>query len=670
MFHAFPSILPGGFVGVDVFFVISGFLISTIIFKGLELGNFSYIDFYIRRIKRIFPALIIVLIACLVFGWFALLQDEYKSLGKHVSGGAGFVSNIILWKESGYFDIAASFKPLLHLWSLGIEEQFYIIWPLIMALLWKRTPNVFMAVSILALISFSSNTWFVNSHPVATFYFPLTRFWELLIGCLLAYVTLFRGGLIIFWLSHVNINTISHSQINRKLPETFATLGILLIIAAATLLTKYKAFPGWWALLPTIGTALLIAAGPQAWINRKILSHRILVFIGLISYPLYLWHWPILSFANIVYSTPNELVRFFSVAISFVLAWLVYALIEKPIQKQRGYFAPVVLSMLVLCISAAGYVIYQQDGFPFRAANKSENNKIYTESIQKNDDIRARYKTNYCLDIYNISPLAYRYCRSYGPSNGNVIVVWGDSHAIAWSPVFFEIAKENNLRVVIFSNWGCPPLIGIRRTDGIGDAENCSSFGVGEDIFRAIQAINPKLIFMIARWSLYSNGWQIEGNLQQATHFITTDPEIPADKESSKRALQTQLVATLRLVTKEFPVTIFRTMPALKTNIEKGLIRGLPMGKTIAEHKQFESIPDKVIDQSLNQMGNLDVFDPASLLCKDICKVIINRIVYYSDDNHISAQGAMQYKELLVQKLIRQYPVAGNPDLTNHNPIP
>lgn len=144
MFHAFPSLAQGGFVGVDIFFVISGFLISSIIFKGLEQGSFSYTDFYVRRIKRIFPALILVLTTCLVIGWFTLLQYEYQSLGKHVAGGAGFVSNIILWRESGYFDTNAGFKPLLHLWSLGIEEQFYIAWPLLLVLLWKQITNLLL----------------------------------------------------------------------------------------------------------------------------------------------------------------------------------------------------------------------------------------------------------------------------------------------------------------------------------------------------------------------------------------------------------------------------------------------------------------------------------------------------------------------------------------------
>lgn len=650
-FHAFPSQVQGGFVGVDIFFVISGFLISSIIFKGLEQGSFSYTDFYVRRIKRIFPALILVLTACLVFGWFTLLQGEYKSLGKHAASGAGFISNFILWSESGYFDTAAGFKPLLHLWSLGIEEQFYIAWPLLLALLWKRMTNLLLAVSILLLMSFLSNVGLINSNPVATFYFPLTRFWELLLGSLLAYVTLFRGGLIAAALSHAGIKANHQSQVKIMLSEASASLGILLIIAAAILLNKDKAFPGWWALLPTTGTVLLIAAGSQAWLNRKVLSHRIPVFLGLISYPLYLWHWPILSFANIVnYGTPPPWVRIGAIVLSIALAWLANKLIEKPIQARRNNLVPVILSALVLFIPVAGYYIHRSDGLSFRAANKSGNLKNYTASIPKNAEIRARYITDNCNDISNISPLTNRFCRSYGPRDRDAIVVWGDSHADAWAPVFFEIANEKNLRVIILSHHGCPPIVGIRRTDGQINSQNCSLFGVGEDIVSAIQAIKPKHIFMVARWSLYAHGWLIEGNLQPATHFITTDPGAPANIDSSWRALESQLFTTLQLLTKDFPVTVFRTIPILKTHVEKGLIRNLPLEPTIAEHKIFETTPDQVIDKSLNYLGNLDVFDPASLLCDQTCRAVINGTVYYADDNHVTAQGALQFKELLVQK--------------------
>jgi peptidoglycan/LPS O-acetylase OafA/YrhL len=191
-FHAFPNGIKVGFIGVDIFFVISGYLISIIIFENLERNSFSFAEFYSRRIKRIFPALLLVLIASYTFGWFALLADDYKQLGKHIASGASFVSNLVLWSESGYFDNAAEKKPLLHLWSLGIEEQFYIIWPLLLWVAWKRRFNLLLITVVVASISFTLNIWSVNSDSVATFYSPQTRFWELLIGSCLAYLTLFK----------------------------------------------------------------------------------------------------------------------------------------------------------------------------------------------------------------------------------------------------------------------------------------------------------------------------------------------------------------------------------------------------------------------------------------------------------------------------------------------
>lgn len=193
-FHAFPNYLKGGFIGVDIFFVISGFLISTIIFENLDKGTFSFSEFYARRIKRIFPSLLLVLVTSYTFGWFVLLSDEYTQLGKHIAAGAGFVSNFALWSESGYFDNSTDTKPLLHLWSLGIEEQFYIIWPPLLYVAWKRKFNLLTLVILVAFISFLLNLKGVKHDSTATFYAPQTRFWELLCGNILAWFYLYKKG--------------------------------------------------------------------------------------------------------------------------------------------------------------------------------------------------------------------------------------------------------------------------------------------------------------------------------------------------------------------------------------------------------------------------------------------------------------------------------------------
>jgi peptidoglycan/LPS O-acetylase OafA/YrhL len=327
VFHAFPTALPGGFVGVDLFFVISGFLICTILFNSIEAGTFSVWDFYGRRIRRIFPALILVLASCYAFGWFALFADEYMQLGKHIAAGAGFVSNFVLWQESGYFDNSADTKPLLHLWSLGIEEQFYIIWPLVLWLGYRFRANLLVITVLVATVSFVLNIRGINvkNDLVATFYSPQTRFWELLLGAILAYMTLHPiqrlKGLI------------TNAEQRQKIQSAQSLLGLVLVALGVTLISKQSAFPGWWALLPTLGAVLLINAGPKALVNRYLLSNKLMVWIGLISYPLYLWHWPILSFLRIIESeVPKVELRIAALAVSFILATLTYHLVEKPIR--------------------------------------------------------------------------------------------------------------------------------------------------------------------------------------------------------------------------------------------------------------------------------------------------------------------------------------------------
>lgn len=374
LFHAFPTQLRGGFVGVDIFFVISGFLISTIIFRSLQKNDFSFIEFYAHRIKRIFPALIVVLTACYTFGWFALLPDEFKQLGKHMAAGAGFVQNLVLWKEAGYFDTASELKPLMHLWSLAIEEQFYLIYPILIWAAWRGGLNVMTVVILLALISFGLNVSWVEKEAVKTFFVPQTRFWELLAGSVLAYLQFFKrkliGDWLICWIFHRAI--FKHPPVPAKqrtvLLQLTSVFGLLLIILAVLTLHKGKLFPGWWALAPVVGAVLLIASGPNAWVNQKILGSRLMVFVGLISYPLYLWHWPILSFVRIVESEmPAQKIRIAAIAVSFVLAWLTYRFVERPIRFGQNSW--VKTAVLVILLAIAGYVgfnAFQRDGLGFR----------------------------------------------------------------------------------------------------------------------------------------------------------------------------------------------------------------------------------------------------------------------------------------------------------------
>ena len=350
LFHAFPNLLPGGFIGVDIFFVISGYLITSILLKDIQAGSYSIKTFYARRVRRIFPALSVVLLFCLALGWVVLTAVEYRALGKHVAGGAGFIANFMFWKEAGYFDAAGDTKPLLHLWSLGIEEQFYIVWPLLLYFFAKRSWNILWMIAGVALLSFALNIIRIGADPSGTFYSPFSRSWELALGAFLAYQTLHPAQVL--------------TSIIERHKSLLSGLGLIMVVIGFVVINESRAFPGWWALLPAVGSALLIASGPHALVNRFVLSQKIFIWVGLISFPLYLWHWPLLSFARIIYSeTPPFDVRVVLVVLSAVLAALTYYLIEKPIRQSSSKRPLIIaLSILMLCICIAGVVVYKPTG--------------------------------------------------------------------------------------------------------------------------------------------------------------------------------------------------------------------------------------------------------------------------------------------------------------------
>lgn len=361
IFHAFPGSMKGGYVGVDVFFVISGYLISSIIFRSLQRGDFSFSEFYAHRVNRIFPALIVVFAASYIFGYFALFPDEYKQLGKHMTAGAGFVENFVLWKEAGYFDAESVSKPMMHLWSLSIEEQYYLIYPLLIWGAWRLGISILKTVILLCLLSFALNVHDVGTDAVKTFFAPQTRFWELLVGALLAYMQLKKRDQLESWLKQSLLPS-QHSPASPstaqqwKISSILSFVGLLLIVASIFGINKNKIFPGWWALIPVLGAFLLILSGPTAWVNRNILATRGLVFIGLISYPLYLWHWPILSLARITeIKTPDPIVRVALLLVSILLALATYRFVEKPIRtSSRKKSKAAVLSFTMLLVMGGG----------------------------------------------------------------------------------------------------------------------------------------------------------------------------------------------------------------------------------------------------------------------------------------------------------------------------
>jgi len=371
LYHAFPASLKGGFTGVDVFFVISGYLITAHIFTSLEQDKFSFLDFFQRRIRRIFPALIVVMACSLIFGWFALISEEFQQLGKHVASGAAFIVNFILVDESGYFDTAADTKPMLHLWSLAVEEQFYLLWPVVLWLAWRQCFSLIWITVMIAVASFYFNLRSVDSNPTEVFFWPFGRFWEMLSGSALAWLMLYKSDVIDRakicvdkCIGQMSPLSFERGQIACS-ENAMALAGGALLIYGFVEINSNVPFPSTWALIPVCGTILIIAAGANAWVNRIFMMNPVAVWFGLISYPLYLWHWPILSFLQIFESgeLPHRDARIIAVFLAILLAWLTVRFVETPLRfgRQNVHLKTIGLTGAMIFVGVVGLLISRID---------------------------------------------------------------------------------------------------------------------------------------------------------------------------------------------------------------------------------------------------------------------------------------------------------------------
>ncbi|MEM9422837.1 MAG: acyltransferase family protein [Pseudomonadota bacterium] len=401
--------------------MISGFLITHIIFDEMDKGKFSFAGFFGRRIRRIFPALALVMASSLVAGWYLLFPDQYEQLGRHIAGGAFFVVNFLLVAEAGYFDAAAETKAMLHLWSLAVEEQFYIIWPLLIWLAFKFRFSRFALLCCIALASFCLNIKFVSTEPEATFFYPFGRFWELLCGSFLAWVFLYRRD----WISHLCSETEDDSKA-RVTANTVGALGLLFLIASVLIIDTEKSFPGYWAVLPVSGAMLIIASGPHAFTTRIFFMNPVAIWFGLISYPLYLLHWPLLTFLR---SSSAKEISLVSVAIAIVLsialAWVTYQAIEKPIRfpaKRRSKTLG-----LVICLFALGFA-----GLAVKEAEGLADRKLRNGFTM--GDLADVTSINYGLDRACTPDETFQDQRCSSAHRPNVLL-WGDSYAMHLAPV-------------------------------------------------------------------------------------------------------------------------------------------------------------------------------------------------------------------------------------------
>jgi peptidoglycan/LPS O-acetylase OafA/YrhL len=488
-YHAFPNWIPGGFVGVDIFFVISGYLITTILLSNLAADRFSIANFYGRRIKRIFPALILVLIFSAVVGWFSLFAFEYEALGTQIAATSAFVSNFLLWSEAGYFAKAAETKPLLHLWSLAIEEQFYIFWPIFLLVVWRIRLNVIWTFVAALAASFAFNIHTLHSDPVADFYSPLARFWELLAGAILAELTLNTPAWFAIAEGRFNVAISHRCRINMRVSDLKAPVGLALIVVAVFALNQNSHFPGYFALLPVIGACLIISARQKSWSNDVLLSGRAMVWIGLISYPLYLWHWPLLSFARIISGkVPSPGIALLLVLASIVFATMTFLFIERPIRLSSLTPAKIVAVISALgAIGGAGYYTSANAGFPSR---QKEAEKI----IEATKDWRPPELNA----VYHGVP-----AWSAGAGDKDVLFI-GDSEMQQYFPRLKYLSERMTgrdvRRLVMLTRTGCAPYPGIFRQIDPADG---TGFGCGDflrEVLPLTKVANVATIVFAGAW--------------------------------------------------------------------------------------------------------------------------------------------------------------------------
>jgi peptidoglycan/LPS O-acetylase OafA/YrhL len=499
--------IAGGFVGVDVFFVISGFLITRIILTQSRDNNFSSLDFYSRRVRRIFPALIVVLAASYAIGWFVLLPGGFSLLGENIAASVAFVSNLLQLTQAGYFAPEATENPLLHLWSLGIEEQFYIIWPLVLVtILQSKRRQLWIAA--IAAVSFSASLMIFLGYKAWSFYSPAARAWELL-----------AGGLIADWyIDHPESN-----QRSARFDDLLATTGIAAILAAAVLLNANSLFPGLFALLPVLGAGLIIVS-PNSWINRNILSIRPIVLIGLISYPLYLWHWPLLSYLSIVRNgVPTLLEVWGTIIVAGVLSWLTFHFIEIPVRRQPN--AVLKLSFGLTAVGAVGVLTIAASGFSFR----------FSPEIRDIAELAPYSNSGLKNECFLEQPGSGFSSRCIEPGEKPLLFLWGDSTAASLYPGLEKAEQRFPFRLAFFAIPGCPPIL---------DA-NCDVSTAA--VFDFVRSSTPEILLLHAMWDRTDNLDKLRETIRRLKALNISRIVILGPVPVWKRTLPSTLVNFYRL---------------------------------------------------------------------------------------------------------------------------
>jgi len=483
-YHAGVSWLPGGFAGVDIFFVISGYLITRILLDSAVAGQFFILDFYVRRARRILPALYGVLGVTLLTGLLVMLPLELVELSESLVATTLFSSNILFWQRSGYFDTVAELKPLLHTWSLAVEEQFYVLWPLLLLLFSGRGWNLRGLLLVLLGLSFALSCWWVIERPVAAFYLLPGRSWEMLVGA---------------WLVTLKPRVVERPRFDNAL----SLVGLMLVVASVLLLGKADPFPGWNALYPCLGAALLIVAGEQSVASRFLLSWRPLVWVGLISYSLYLWHWPLLVFVRVMNMGRLPVMQAtYAVLLSLLMAGLSWKFVEAPFRKAGPDARPVRTlakfgfgGLVLLCCAA--FVVHLQ-GIPDRVPVR-----VIAAQDAAKDVNPARAACHLPMEPVRVADLGRCVtARAHGTESAT-IAIWGDSHAEAITPGVADAPGPLERQLLQMTKTSCPPLLGAEVVRGRRVYQECTDFN--REAFNILRSrTDITAVVLSARWPVYA----------------------------------------------------------------------------------------------------------------------------------------------------------------------
>ena len=628
----------GGFVGVDIFFVISGFLIGGILWRELcEQGTISLKMFYVRRILRIAPAYVAMAAATSLVGYIVLLPFEFREFGKYLIASVAYLSNVQFFRDAGYFDAAAESKILLHTWSLSLEEQFYILLPLLMLLLRRRRALLVAALGVVFTVSLVLCVLVTPLAHVATFYLLPFRLWELLAGVLLA-MFVYRAGE------------------DRKRSPAISWVGLALLCGAIVFGTAGPGFPGAQALVPVGGAVLIILGGRGDNVVNRMLSSPPAVFFGLISYSLYLWHWPVLTllqyYLDAPIAGPFQVTALFAALVA--LSWLSFRFIERPFRQMRfrrppAIFAGVAVSSVILLAAGAG--AYLRDGMAERFA-PSIRMHIDASADFLQDWSRCYVPASGALEGVEVCPI--------GPEKAPTFVVWGDSHVRAFKEGLAKLADEKDRAGLIIWRAGCPPLFDIRKE------ESAATRSQDEDCTRANDRIRKGLVqlngvdklLLIGRWAYYAEGSGVGRDVANTIRLMSNEGE-PAGNAGQHAIFEQTVLATVGELTRRFDVFVLQQVPEVSLYDSREVARMLAHSGSHAQADAAtrftvsksdlmrRTAPSERPFQTLAAENRITWLPSWERLCStDRCSVLHNGRSYYFDNNHITNSAAIDLRHM------------------------